>query len=810
MHMSDTIILIMAMLGFGVLASGIWAKSKVPYTVILVLIGMVFGELSRSTAALSEFAEFKLSPEIVLFVFLPVLIFESGLKLNSRLLFKNLAPVLMMAVPALFISTALIGLGIWWLLPVELPTALVFGALISATDPVAVIAIFKELGTPERLTTLVEGESLANDASAIVLFNILLGVALYPDADISTLSAVGEFIKVFMGGLLIGTVSGWLLSLLLTRLPFSGAAIMSLSMILAYGLFIGVEHHLHLSGVMAVAAAAVVLGAFATPKLKQSQNQALDESWEFLVLLANTLLFLLIGMSIQLESLAGAFSGIIGAILLVLIARATVIYSLVPFTARFLGGPKISLDYQHIMWWGGLKGGLALAIVLSIPDSMPDKALLLNLTIGVVMFTLLVNAPSIRALIAWRGINQLTEQEQRELDESKTRLTHQARELLSSFQKAGVLSKPSRKLLNKKYQAILKTSGEEVKKVDEYIYLRLQLLRQEKESLGQLFQQGIIQQYTYLELKGEIQRKRHSLITQNPEQYLGKKQAFSHFLKIEHLLIAWLRERDFATAILAWYQNARISQHLKKDIAAIFMAQHALSYLVRQDYLAKSLIERAEKSYLRRLNNLRERVQQVRINAPEYYHRFEQRLSYQAVLSSALDTLDNDLHHGVVGAKVYTQIRQIIENTLATIPPITNPVPELDKVALLNMVPLFDGLPVETLRHIADQADSVSFLSEDIVVGEGDSGDSLYIIAQGHFAVYKMDQEEEKQVAVLLPGEFFGEIALLQDSVRTATVKALQEGNVIRLVRNKVVEIANQFPDVKLRLEKVKESNLNS
>jgi len=176
--LSEAILIIMGLLTVAMLAAGVCRNLPIPYTVFLVIIGIVLGTFARNEESMSVLLDFQLTPDIVLFLFLPALLFESAFNLNARQLVRDLIPVLILAIPALLISTTFIAVGLWFFLEVPLTLALLFGALISATDPVAVISLFKELGAPERLTILVEGESLLNDATAIVVFKIILLFAL--------------------------------------------------------------------------------------------------------------------------------------------------------------------------------------------------------------------------------------------------------------------------------------------------------------------------------------------------------------------------------------------------------------------------------------------------------------------------------------------------------------------------------------------------------------------------------------------------------------------------------------------------------
>lgn len=804
MSLSETILLLTALLTLGILGSGLVRKAAIPYTVVLVIIGIGVGELSRRWPPLSSFQELSLTPELVMFVFLPVLIFESGLKLDARQLSKDIIPVLTLAIPALLISTAIIGFGMWLVLPIKLTTCLLFGALISATDPVAVIGIFKELGTPQRLTVLIEGEALMNDATAIVLFNILLGLALFGSVSFTDiLPAIGEFITVFVGGGVAGALFGIVISIIVTRLALGASIVMTLSMVIAYGAFILVEHHLHLSGVMAVAVCALIFGIFGVPKLSQATAKALEEIWDFLALLANTLLFILVGVSVNVAGLFSRFDAILLAVLLVLAARAGVIYTHVPMAVRTFNLPRITMGERHIMWWGGLKGGLAIAIVLSIPDEFPGKSLLLDLTLGVVMFTLMVNAPTIRPLINRLGINRLDDQELEELKQGINIAQANAHHILGRFLDAGVISRSTHYRVEDKIDHALANTEIHFTKKQNVRYARIKLLRAEMEELNELYQRGIIQQYTFLDLKGELRRKRENVIAGTRPGSGGRGRKANLFLRMEDALIGSLREHDFAAGLLAHYQNVRLSHHLKKDVARILMTQAAIALLLELDFLEDEQRKGIRETLRQRLNMFARNITDTKRNFPEFYKRFEARLSTQAALAGALSQVDSEMQHGSIGAKVFSTIERTVEEELGRIPPITTPFPELENSELVNLVPLFKGLPDDALGEIASQAQIVTFLVDDTVIGQGDHGNALYVIVRGQVGVYNQnDQGGEEQIAVLESGDFFGETALLGDSVRTATVRALMECTLLRITHTTMLEIAGNYQVVAERLEK--------
>ncbi|NJN45420.1 MAG: sodium:proton antiporter [Candidatus Competibacteraceae bacterium] len=455
MPLVDSVLILMALLAVGVGAAVLCRNLPIPYSVLLVLIGLGLEPLADYWPLLTPLLHFRLTPELVLFIFLPTLIFESSCNLNARQLFKDLAPILILAIPALLLSTLIIGVGLWWGLSLSLGVALVFGALISATDPVAVIALFKELGTPQRLTVLVEGESLLNDATAIVLFTLLLGVVVHGAADWNAGTAVFQFIQVFGGGLVVGIVLGWTVSGLMSKFELNAGLVILLSVIMAYVAFIAAEHLFHVSGVMATVASALVLSAFGLPRLPDRIGDALREVWEFLALVGNTLLFLLVGLSVNLTSLASRLDIVLLAVGLVLVARASTVYTLVPGATRLFGLPRVTLGEQHILWWGGLKGGLAIAMALSIPPDLPERQLLLDLTVGVVLFTLLINAPTIRPLLQKLGINRLNADEQVELNQGVAVAQHQLQHTLGRLRNAGLLSRAAHHKIRDRLKALL-------------------------------------------------------------------------------------------------------------------------------------------------------------------------------------------------------------------------------------------------------------------------------------------------------------------------------------------------------------------
>jgi len=381
-------------------------KARFPYTIGLLLVGILIGYLSSRIELLAPMREIQLTPDIILFLILPTLLFEASINIDAKTLFRNMVPVLVMATVGLLISTAIVGFGMSAATPLTLGAALLFGALISATDPVAVIALFKELGVPKRLSTLVDGESLFNDATAIVMFNILLGVIAAGTAFSSTIviSGIWQFLVVFFGGLLVGLVLGGAMLWIIALEKKDHMVQAALTTVLAYLAFIVAEHFLHVSGVMAVVAAGVISSWAAARVFDDDMRHYVREFWEYLAFIANSLIFLLMGLTeFHLFEDFSRYHDLIGAILigflLTLVARLVVVYGLTPLTNRLSPDERVENPEKAVIFWGGLRGAVPLALALGLPADFEHRILIIDLTLGVVLMSLMIQGTTISVLL---------------------------------------------------------------------------------------------------------------------------------------------------------------------------------------------------------------------------------------------------------------------------------------------------------------------------------------------------------------------------------------------------------------------------
>jgi len=374
---------------------------RIPYTVSLVLGGLLLSllRLPFLSPLQPDQRPHWLTPDVILILFLPALVFEGSVKIDVRDLLRDYAPLLVFANVGVLVSTLVTGYLLHWAIGLPILIALLFGAIISATDPISVLAIFKNLRMSKRLSVIIEGESLLNDGTAVVVFQILLAGVV--GGGLSIGRGIGEFLLAVVGGAALGSVLGYAGNKVMQTISDPQVEI-TLTTIVAYGSYL-LANHLHWSGVIATASAGLIVGNFGAKKGMSDQTRAALESfWEYLAFVMNSLIFLLIGLEVHVDSLAHAWLPIVFAIAAVVIGRSVSIYLLAPVSNLF--AETIPLRWQHVMVWGGLRGALALALALSLDNTFPNRDRVLDLTFGVVVFSILVQGLTIKPLLRVLGL----------------------------------------------------------------------------------------------------------------------------------------------------------------------------------------------------------------------------------------------------------------------------------------------------------------------------------------------------------------------------------------------------------------------
>lgn len=364
-----------------------------PSSVLLVVVGLIAG-------AVVPAGSFLVTPELVLLVLVPGLVFEAALRVDLDDLRETLGWMVLLAAPGVVVAAAVVAivLNLATGLPVEL--GMVVGAMVAATDPVAVIATFRNVGAPGRLRTLVEGESLLNDGTALVLFGVTVAAVAAPTSIAETAGAIAVTVVTSVG---IGLAGGWLASRLI-KLIGHHAIELAISLVAAYGTYL-LTDELGQSGIIATVVAGVVIGTYGravgfSPKALET----MDTAWELTAFGLTAVAFVLVGLAISFADLVAVAPSILWGVFAILVGRAVVVYGLLGGSARLVGERRhltvVPMGWLHVLFWAGLRGAVAVAMALSLPLDFPQRELLQEITFGVVLFTLFVQGTTAEPVVA--------------------------------------------------------------------------------------------------------------------------------------------------------------------------------------------------------------------------------------------------------------------------------------------------------------------------------------------------------------------------------------------------------------------------
>lgn len=774
------------LLGLAVLMYPAAHRLNIPYTVLLAVIGCLLGVIGKWGAdlppmgILSDFLvslnSFSISSDAVLFIFLPVLVFEAALGIDSHRLIDDISPILWLAILGLLISAFVVGFVLHWVSGVSLIACLLLGTIVSATDPVAVMAIFKDLQAPKRLSVLVEGESLFNDATAIVLFGILTAM-LSGNSNIEILSGIQSFLKVFLQGIFVGLLIGYIFCSVLSGMGKYPLVQITLTLSLAYFSFILAEHYLHISGVMAVVGAALVVGSFGHATLSPVTWEKLHESWDHFAFWANSVIFVLVGMVVP--KIMGNISGEDLLFLAVLIlaafgARALILFGVLPTLERGLTIEKIKSSFKVVMLWGGLRGAVSLALALSVMENvlfdLEIQRFIGVLVTGFVLFTLLVNATTIAGVLKWFGLDQLDPVDQ----------TIRNRALKHSFSKIqnSLKSKAHDNGINPELsENILKHYQEDEKKVDSLLaraeelsesdWVRVGLFdicALEREGYLQQFEEGYISTYIIRRLLAQVDNIQDGLQTKN----IDYKNCSEKILKFNwRFQFALFLHRKFG-------YSKMLSIHLADRFGILLASQtvmkdNLLQALPKMEpVIGKKAREIIQGLIQERLRKTGEALQLLQLQYPDYFLMLQKRYLNHVALRIQESDYEQLRRETVISGEVFENLKEDLQERFQKnqLRPVLDL--KLEPEILVRRVSLFQKIPEERLSHITRLLKPMLAVPGEVIFKKGDIGHFMYFISSGCVEV-----EMEPEPVLLGSGDFFGEIALIKKYPRTFSVKAL-------------------------------------
>jgi monovalent cation:H+ antiporter, CPA1 family len=373
--------------------------AKIPYTAVLVIAGIALGALHLVEPP-------RLTHELLFGIILPGLLFEAAFNIDAAIFLRNKMAISALAIPGVVVAIALAGAGTALAISsltsehgFTLEEGLVFGALVAATDPIAVVALFKELKVPARLATLVEGESLLNDGTSIVLFSLLLAAVTGTGIGVGHLAL--QFILIVGGGAFLGFVAGTIASRLIARIDDAMIEI-TVTVITAYGTF-ALAEQVGVSGVIATVVSAMICGEYGWREgMSRKTKITLVAFWDYIAFALNSVVFLLIGFEVSASALLHAWPQIFLAFLVVVVARAAVVYGVGALLSH--SSEKLPVSWLSVMTWGGLRGALSMVLALSLPYEFPNRDLLITLTFGVVVLSILIQGLTMQRLLRRIGL----------------------------------------------------------------------------------------------------------------------------------------------------------------------------------------------------------------------------------------------------------------------------------------------------------------------------------------------------------------------------------------------------------------------
>ena len=758
-----------------VLTEPIARRVNLPLSIVLVIVGAALGfTIDPENVALS--VSLTIPSEAFLYIFLPILLFETAIDIDVRRLLADIWPIMLLAVVAVLASTIVVGFSLSVMSSYGLVACLLLAAIVSTTDPVAVVALFKDLSVPHRLTLLVEGESLFNDAAAIALFSVLMAMLTTGAGDWS--DAVWAFLRGFSGGVLVGFVLAVMATHLLARLPGKRTAEVTVTVTVAYLAFVIGELAFHVSGVVAVVSAALVFSYDGRTRVSPETWSFLVRIWKQLGYWASSLIFLLAALRIpDLLSGSGLSDILMLGVLVVsaLAARGIVLFGLMPMMSAVGMAHKVELGLRLVIMWGGLRGAISLALALAVlehPAVPPDvKRLVSTLVTAFVLFTLFVNGLTLRPLIRALGIDRLSPVDRFLRGRAMAHSLGMVKQRLHAAGDQYRIDSVARQSLTEHYTQRLQES-ESLVEVDNVLseeqrlraalvvaarheqVLHLQHYRERIVS-GRIVRNLVAHAYHLEDGARSDGRKGYELASQRE---LGFPLEFRLSMEV-HRRTGW--QIWLAGALADRLESLLVSRATTHNL--LNFAEERIPEMLG-DQAAKLLLEVLKQ----RLAVIEDALSALRLQYSEFAEKMQLRYLERAALRIEHAEYLRLFNEAVISREV---LRELLGDLSARWRS-ANRRPSLDlqlsPQALLVRVPLFQSLEPAALESIAAVLKPRFALPGEKVIRKGDKGQEMFFIASGALEVALPGQAQR-----LGSGDFFGELALLTHLPRTADVTAL-------------------------------------
>lgn len=769
---------------------------QLPYAVIIAALGILIGLTAtfflrtELTDALNPVADAILAlpirSNVFLYVFLPTLVFQVTMGLNLRRMADDWVPILVLAVVAVFVATFVIGYSLAYVSSLTLTAALLVGAIVSTTDPSAVVSIFRSISAPRRLARIIEGESLLNDAAAIALAALFMDYVRINAPDPSVQGALAKFPVLLVGGIIVGWLCARVAIWIMTLFSRYELAVISVSIALPYLAYIIAEQSVGASGVIAVVIAAMTLQLVGPGRLPPNTWQNLKDVWDLLAHWAGALIFILAALLIprMLESVQWSDLGLIMVVVVAaIVARAIILYGLLPLLTLLRLSPVVQRPYRIAIMWGGLRGAVTLSLALAVTESYtipPEvKRQVAVLATGFTLFTLLIQGTTLRWVIGWLGLDKLSPLDNALYNQVIAVALQTVREDLANVTENYDLTKETvrseAKQFGERLNAAVKSADgkTEIPDWDRITLGLIALASAERDSILARFRDRTIS----AGLSERLLSDADALIEASR---FGGRSGYKAAAKRSLGFGRWLRPAIFL------HNRLRISRPLARHTATRFGLLLSQRLILRDLHgfidgrirriHGRRVAELLHSMLDRRIERVEQALDGLRLQYPGYAEEMERRFIRRTALRLEEREYDALLEEGLIGEEVHSALTRDIgaRRDSAEASPLLDLA--VQKTELARQFPLFSEMDEGVLNRLARRMTTRYVNPGERILRRDSTSRSVYFVASG-----AVEMEVAGQSWRLGRGEMFGQMGLLLRRPTRAEVRAIAPSTLLVL-----------------------------
>ncbi|PVA09409.1 sodium:proton antiporter [Pelagivirga sediminicola] len=772
------------------------ARLRLPYTVILAILGILIGTgalffmRTDLTDALNPVAAailgLPIRSNVFLYVFLPTLLFQATLGMNLRRMLDDWVPILVLAVVAVIAATLSVGIALSWVSALPIAACLLIGAIVSTTDPSAVVSIFRSISAPRRLARIIEGESLLNDAAAIALFGLFMGFVAIGGSDPRLSDALGRFPVLIAGGALTGWLATRIAVWIMALFGRHELALISISVALPYLAYIGAEQVIGASGVIAVVVAGLTLNLTGPGRLPPQAWINLREIWDLLAHWAGALIFILAALLIPriLQDVRiGDFLLIVVIVLAAIAARAVILFGLLPLLTMLRVSPVVDRPYRAAILWGGLRGAVTLALALAVTESfrvpVEVKRLVGILATGFTLFTLIVQGTTLRTVIGWLGLDRLSP-----IDEAMSRqvvavalqtVREDVARTTDDYNLTHDIVRSEAKMFGDRLEEAVKSAENTVDILDrDRITLGLIALAGfERETILERVRERTISARMAEQILSDADRLIEAARTGGRSGYqrsARRSVAYGKAFRAAVVLHSRLGLQTLLVRMTADRFERLLSQRLiLQDLHAFIDGRIRRIHGRRVGDVLHELLER-------RIESVETALEGLRLQYPGYAEELERRFIRRTALRLEEREYTAMRDDGLIGAEVYTALMQDLTGRRAK----AEARPRLDiavqRSELVRQFPLFADLDDRALRKLGRSLQTRYVDAGKVIFHKDHPAKSVFFIASG-----AVQLESAGQTWRLGRGEMFGQMAILMNKARRVEAQAIAPSTLLIL-----------------------------